>query len=96
VDIRFTWCFGRLRTDNCEYYGEMSITTSVAKVAEVIATWLDPERREKAVLRGAIEAASELFQIYERYGRYKDMPEKKLAEMKSHYYKRFHAWKDGK
>lgn len=74
----------------------MSITISVAKVAEVVATWLDPDRREKAVLRGAIESASELLQIYERSGRYKDMPEKKIAEHKAHYYKRWNAWNDGK
>lgn len=74
----------------------MSITSSVAKVAEVLATWLDPERREKAVLRGAIEAASELIQIYEHSGRYQGMPEKRVAELKAHYYKRWNAWKDGK
>jgi hypothetical protein len=73
----------------------MSIITSITKIGEVVATWLDPERREKAVLRKAIEAADELLRIYEHSGRYQGMPDKKIQLLKIHYYKQWNAWKDG-
>ena len=74
----------------------MGIVTSVAKIGEVLATWLDPERREKAVLRAAIEAAEQLLDSYERKNRFKDMPDKEVIKLQAHYYKQWRAWKDGK
>ena len=73
----------------------MSTTRSIAKIAEVIATWLDPDRREKVVLRECIEAAEQLLMILRKQGVYATLPEKRVKELEIHYQKRFDAWKDG-
>ena len=74
----------------------MSIPTAVAAIGETIAVWFNPERREKAVLRGAIEAAEQLILILRKKGRYTEWSDKKLKEYEEHYQKRFDAWRDGK
>jgi len=73
----------------------MSITSSVAKIGEALAVWLDPERKEKAILRQAIASAEQLLMILRRQGRYLTFTEKQLKEHEIHYQKRFDAWKDG-
>lgn len=73
----------------------MSIPSSVAKILEVIAVWRDPERREKVILREAIEAAEELFKILRKQERYASMNDKELARWELHFTKRWNAWKDG-
>jgi hypothetical protein len=73
----------------------MSIVPSVTKVAEAIAVWLNPERKEKAVLRRAIEAAEQLLMILRRQGRYLTFTDKQLKEHEIHFQKQFDAWKDG-
>jgi hypothetical protein len=54
----------------------MSIASSVAKIGEVIANWLDPKRKELVVLREAIAAAEELLKILRKEGIYLKMPDK--------------------
>jgi hypothetical protein len=73
----------------------MSIASSVGKIGEAVAVWLNPERREKAILRKAIEAAEELFLIIRKQGRYKDKDADYLSKMEKHYQKQFDSWKDG-
>jgi hypothetical protein len=73
----------------------MSIVSSVTKIGEALAVWLNPERREKAILRGAIEAADELLAILRKEGRYKHFSEKQLKEYEIHYQKRWNKWKNG-
>lgn len=73
----------------------MSILSSFSKVSEAIAVWLNPERKERATLLGAIEAADELLKVLRKQGRYQFFNEKKLKEYELHYQKRFDAWKDG-
>ena len=41
----------------------MGLLSSGLKIGEAIAVWLNPERREKAILRGAIESGDELLAI---------------------------------
>jgi hypothetical protein len=73
----------------------MSALSSFSKIGEALAVWLNPDRRERATLLGAIEAASELLKILRKQGRYQFFNEKKLKEHEEHYQKRFDAWKDG-
>ena len=73
----------------------MSIFSSISKIGEVIAIWLDPARKEKVILREAIESAEQLLMILRKEGRYASFDEKKLKEYEIHYQKRFNAWKDG-
>jgi hypothetical protein len=73
----------------------MSIIPAVSKVAEAIAVWLNPERKEKAVLRRAIEAAEQLLMILRKQGRYKDFNKNALRDHEIHFQKQFDAWKDG-
>ena len=73
----------------------MSIVSSVTKIGESLAVWLNPERREKAILRGAIESAEELLMILRKEGRYAHFNPKQLKEYEVHYQKRFNSWKDG-
>jgi hypothetical protein len=89
----------------------MKTTTSLAKVAEVIATWLNPERKEKAILRAAIESADQLMAIKDELiyrtatgtlkasrknaREYATFTEKRLLDHEVHHMKRFQAWKDG-
>jgi len=74
----------------------MSTLSSLSRIGEALAIWLDPERKEKAVLRGAIESAEQLLLILRKQGRYQFFNEKKLKEHEDHFQKRFDAWKDGK
>lgn len=73
----------------------MGITSAVSEAVEAISIWLNPERREKVILREAIESAEELLKIFRRQGRYANFSEKQLKEYEVHYQKRFDAWKDG-
>jgi predicted amino acid dehydrogenase len=73
----------------------MSIVSSVGKIGEAIAVWLNPERKEKVILRRAIEAADQLLLILRREGRYKEMKESTRNDLERHYQKQFDAWKDG-
>jgi hypothetical protein len=78
----------------------MSIATSLSKIGEVLAIWLNPERREKARMKGAISAAENLIAIYEATyenggGIYAAWPKNKLLDYKTHYKKQFEAWKNG-
>ena len=65
------------------------------KILSSLAPWLNPERREKAVLRGAIESAEQLLMILRKQGRYAAFSEKALKEHEIHFQKRFDSWKDG-
>lgn len=73
----------------------MSSISSIAKIGEVIATFFDPDRKEKVILRGAIEAAEQLLLILRKQGRYKFFNDKKLKAYEEHFQKRFDAWRDG-
>jgi hypothetical protein len=73
----------------------MSSVSSILKIGEVVSTWLDPDKREKRVLRAAIEAATELLMILRKEGRYAQFTEKMLKEYEVHYQKRWNSWKDG-
>jgi hypothetical protein len=68
----------------------------VAKIGSVVADWLNPVRRERERLLGAIEAAENLLMILRKQGVYSKMSEKGLADYERHYQKRFDAWKDGR
>ena len=72
----------------------MSIS-SILKIGEAVATWLDPEKREKRVLREAIEAGEELMKVLRKSGRYAQFTEKMLKEYEVHYQKRWDSWKNG-
>lgn len=69
--------------------------TSIAKIGEAVAVWLNPERREKAVLREAIEAAEQLLMILRKEGIYAKLPQVRLKKLEAHYQKQFDSWKDG-
>jgi hypothetical protein len=73
----------------------MSVVNSVAKIGEVIAGWLNPDRKEKAILREAIDAAEQLLMILRKQGRYAKMTAIKLKAYEAHYQKRFDSWRDG-
>ena len=73
----------------------MSITSALSEAVTAISIWLNPERKEKVILRKAIEAAEELLKILRQEGRYKDMTLLKCREFEKHYQKQFDAWKDG-
>jgi len=74
----------------------MSVTTAVSAIAEALAGLLDPEKREKRVLRGAIKSAKEIIKILKKQGRYHFFSEKKLRDYEVHYQKRLDAWEDGR
>lgn len=69
---------------------------SIAKIVGSAAIWLNPERKEEHILRGAIEAAEQLIMIYRKEGKYKDITDKKKSKLETHYLKRFNSWKDGR
>lgn len=71
------------------------IIAPIAKTVEVVATWLDPRRREVVILREAVEAALQLLMLLRKQGRYAHFSDAKLAEYEIHYQKRLDAWKDG-
>lgn len=71
------------------------IIAPVIKMGEAIAVWLNPERKERAVLREAIHSAEQLLLILRKQDRYKDMTDAKRIQYEIHYQKRFDAWKDG-
>lgn len=73
----------------------MSITSAISDAVGAIAVWLDPERKEKVILREAIESAEQLLMILRKQGRYATFTDKMLKEYEIHYQKRFDAWKDG-
>ena len=78
----------------------MKLTTAessaIASTWEALMTWLNPARRERATLLRAIEAAEQLFLIYEQQGRYAEMTDIQLLNHKRHYRRQFDSWKDGK
>lgn len=74
----------------------MSVLSAVTEIAKSVAIWLNPERKEKLILRGAIESAEQLLLILRREGKYKDLPVQKLFDLERHYQKRFDSWKDGR
>jgi len=71
------------------------IIAPVVKIAEVIAVWLDPERKEKAILRNAIYAAEQIIATYEKTGEYRFYTDAHLEKMRVHFKKQLNAWKDG-
>ena len=73
----------------------MSITSAVSEAVTAISIWLNPERKEKIILRKAIGAAEELLKIERKEGRYKDISFSDRTNLKVHYQKQFDAWKDG-
>jgi hypothetical protein len=73
----------------------MSITSAVSEAVTAISIWLNPERKEKIILRKAIGAAEELFKIMRKQGVYEKMAENKLINYERHYQRQFDSWKDG-
>jgi hypothetical protein len=73
----------------------MSITSAVSEAVTAISIWLNPERKEKIILKRAIAAAEELLLILRNEGRYKDMPVHKKRDLEVHYQKQFSSWRDG-
>ena len=73
----------------------MSIASAVSSAVESISIWLNPERKEKIVLRRAIEAAEQLLMILRQQGQYEDMNGVKRFKLEKHYQKQFDQWKDG-
>lgn len=73
----------------------MIVIDSIAKVAETIAIWLNPQRKERVVLLEAIEAATEIINILENTGKYKEITEARRMQLLIHYKKQFESWKDG-
>lgn len=70
--------------------------SAISELVKVLSIFMNPERREKAVLRGAIESAEQLLLILRKEDRYAKMDEKELKKFEIHYQKRFSAWKDGR
>ena len=50
----------------------MSILSSISRIGEVVAIWLNPERRKEVRLREAISSAEELLHILRRENGYKN------------------------
>ncbi len=73
----------------------MSILSSFSKMGEALAIWLNPERKERAILREALDAAEQLLLILRKQGRYAKMTGIKLKAYEAHYQKRFDSWRDG-
>lgn len=74
----------------------MNIGIAIAEILKSLSIFLNPERREKAVLRGAIESAEQLLLILRKQGIYATMDEDRRKKLEIHYQKRFDSWKDGK
>ena len=73
----------------------MSSVSSILKIGEAVASFLDPAKREPRVLRRAIEAAEQLLLILRRQGRYLTFSDKALKEHEIHFQKQFDSWRDG-
>jgi hypothetical protein len=73
----------------------MSIASAVSEAVEAISIWLNPERKEKIILRKAIAAAEELLKLYRGEGKYKNMDVGKKLNFEIHYQKQFDAWRNG-
>ena len=73
----------------------MSIVSPVLKIGEAIAVWLNPERKEKAILRKAIYAAKQTIDLLEKTGEYKFYSDIKRQQLIVHYKKQLKAWEDG-
>jgi cytochrome c556 len=73
----------------------MSITSAVSEAVTAISIWLNPERKEKIILRKAIGAAEELLKIYRKETPYDTMPVHRVMDLEVHYRKQWLAWKDG-
>ena len=73
----------------------MSITSAVSEAVTAISIWLNPERKEKIILRKAIGAAEELIKIYKMQPPYDKLNVSKVHDLEVHYTKRWLAWKDG-
>ena len=73
----------------------MNSATSILKIGEAIAVWLNPARKERATLLGAIRAAQEIIKILKKQGRYKNFTEAALRKHEIHFQKQLDAWSDG-
>lgn len=73
----------------------MSIPSAVSEAVEAISSWLNPDKKEKRVLKRAIEAAEQLLMILRKQGRYAKFTDAKLAEHEIHFQRQFDQWKDG-
>ena len=73
----------------------MSLSSAIAEAVEAVSSWLNPDKKEKRVLKKALEAAEQLILILRKQGRYALFPEKQLKDYEIHYQKQFDAWKDG-
>jgi hypothetical protein len=73
----------------------MSITSAVSEAVTAISLWLNPERKEKIILRRAIGAAEELLKIERKEGIYEKMAVHKRIDYLRHYQKQFDSWRDG-
>lgn len=70
-------------------------------VFSALSVWLNPHRKERQILLGAIESASELIDIYQTMlgntkTKYVGMKKERLKKFEVHYLKRFLAWRDGR
>jgi len=68
---------------------------ALLKIAESVAVWADPRRREVVKLRMAVEAASHLFMVRDKSGPYSTMTERYREKYRVHWTKRWEAFKDG-
>jgi hypothetical protein len=71
------------------------ILAPILKMGEAIAVWLNPERKEKAVLRRAIFAAKQIIDLLEKTGEFKFYSDIKRQQLIAHYKKQLKAWEDG-
>jgi hypothetical protein len=73
----------------------MSIVSAISSIGEALAVWLNPDKKEKVILREALDAAEQLLLILRKQGRYAKMTGIKLKAYEQHYQKRFDSWRDG-
>jgi hypothetical protein len=71
------------------------IVAPVLKVAETVAIWLDPRRRELVILRKAVRAAKQIINILDKHGEFKDLSDARRLILRIHYEKQLNAWEDG-
>lgn len=71
------------------------IVAPIIKMGEAIAVWLNPERKERAVLRNAIYAAKQIIAILDKTGEYRFLSDARRIQLRMHFQKQLDNWQDG-
>lgn len=71
------------------------LVAPIGKAIEAVSIWLNPDRKEKVVLRRAIFAAKQIIDLLEKTGEFKFYSDIKRQQLITHYKKQLKAWDDG-